>query len=90
MESPKKGMLKVLRWHSHSTGGDAKTELDEQLIGDALFAPGDIVSGHSANQLLELFRNDRTALRTGFPSPEQTKSSLMPSGESCGFDDDEP
>jgi hypothetical protein len=41
---------------SHGARGDAETELDEELVGDALFAPGDIVSGYPANQLLELLR----------------------------------
>ena len=49
---------------SHRTRRDANTDLDEELVCDALFTPCDIRSDHLPDELLKILRDRRPSFRS--------------------------
>jgi hypothetical protein len=65
--------------------GNPDAQLQFQLVGDVSLSPGRVVSGHLADQRLEILRQTRRSCRTGLPPPEQTEPLAMPSDQRLGL-----
>ena len=62
---------------------------EQQVIGDALLAPGWIVHGQFSDQFLQIGRITRPAMRPRFPFPKETEPFAMPTDHCVRFDDRE-
>src|SRR5262249_39589811 len=62
---------------------NADAELQPELVGDALFAPGRIVMNHAGDHLLKLGRQPRTTDATRLPLPKQSERLAMPTDQRC-------
>ena len=62
---------------------NADAQLQPELIGDALFAPGRIVQRHSSDHVLKLGRQPWTTDATRFPLPKQSERLAMPTDQRC-------
>jgi hypothetical protein len=61
--------------------GNLNPELYEEFVGYASLSPGGIFPRNDQNEPTKIFGNPRSADAPGFPSPEQPKTSSVPSGE---------
>ena len=77
------------RGASHALGDGELCDLitEEAEFGlDPAPAPGRVLSGHLADQGLEIFRQTRPSCRTGLPPPEKTEPLAVPSDQRLGLD----
>ena len=72
--SPRRPFRQVL---AHGSRRDPNPQLEQQFVGDPLFAPQHVLPGHPADQLAQFFR-DRRPTSPGLHSPEESPACSMP------------
>src|SRR5262249_2758385 len=70
---------------AHGAWRHPQPQLQQKLVGDALFAPHRVVLRHAADERLQVWR-DRWASGPGCPPPEELKALPMPAEESSRLD----
>ncbi|HWY67749.1 MAG TPA: hypothetical protein VNX88_03740 [Terriglobales bacterium] len=73
---------------SHRSRRDSDAEFQPEFIGDALLAPGGIVTDHFSNELAEVLWQGRAA-GSGFPFPQEPERLAVPADQGRRFDDEE-
>src|SRR5215831_14374965 len=74
---------------SNGARGNLNANLQQEFIGDTLFAPSWITSGHFSNELSNTRGPWRTAAGPRFPLPKQPEAFTVPSGQGFLLDDNE-
>src|SRR5947209_3573442 len=76
-----------LKDHANAIEREPNLQLQPQLIGNALFSPGWILSRQTPDQVPDFGRHWWSPDRSRFPPPEETECVAVPADQSGWFDD---